>query len=153
MRREFVFGTLFAPFWGMSEGEFCAQVRVPGLLSFVWGPRRKVDSMRGRVSLVFFFQIRILCRNAIPVINAFEFVFFDILGGTSILIVYRYLRVPGWFFCGSFLMVSAGWLAGLADRLAWPDSSVTVSVIVLCLIGWLGTCFFGCPGARDILTP
>ena len=124
----------------------------PAFFSLVWGLRRKVDSMRRRVSPVFSFQIRILCRNAIPVINAFEFVFFDILGGTSILIVYRYLRVPGCFFCGSFLMVSAGWLAGLADRLAWPASSVTVSVIVLGLTGWLGTCFFGCPGPRDIST-
>ena len=95
----------------MSEGEFCAQVRVPGLLSFVWGPRRKVDSMRRCVSPVFSFQIRFLCRNAMVVINAIEFAFFDILGGTFILTVYRYLRVPGWFFWGSFLMVSAGWLA------------------------------------------
>ena len=134
----------------MSEGEFCAQARVPGLLSFVWGPRRKVDSMRRRVSPVFSFQIRIFCRNAMAVINAFAFAFFDILGGTHILIVYRYLRVPGWFFCGSFLMLSAAWLAGLADRLAWPASSVTVSVIVLGLTGWLGPCFFGCSGARDI---
>ena len=129
----------------MSEGEFCAQARVPGLLSFVWGPRRKVDSMRRRVSPVFSFQIRILCRNAMSVINAVKFAFFDILGGTPILIVYRYLRVPGCFFCGSFLMVSA-------DRLAWQNSSVAVSVIVLGLSRWLVTCFFGCSGARDIST-
>ena len=51
------------------------------------------------------------------------------------------MRVPG--------AVEAVWLAGLADRLAWPASSVTVSVIVLGLTGWLVTCFFGCPGARD----
>ena len=54
------------------------------------------------------------------------------------------MRVPG--------AVEAGWLAGLAVRLAWPASSVTVSVIVLDLSRWLVTCFFGCPGARDILT-
>ena len=57
----------------------------------------------------------------------------------------RYLRVPG--------DLLAGWLAGLADRLAWPASSVAVSVIFLGLTEWLVTCFFGCPGARDILTP
>ena len=28
-------------------------------------------------------------------VSGFEFVFFDILGGTPILIVYQYLRVPG----------------------------------------------------------
>ena len=58
--------------------------------------------------------------------------------------VCRYLRVPG--------AVEAGWLAGLADRLAWPASSVTVSVIVLGLTGWLVTCFFGCSRAGDILS-
>ena len=67
------------------------------------------------------------------VINAIELAFLHILGGTFILTVYRYLRVPGWFFCGSFLMVSAGWLAGLADRLAWlagwPAGSVEKSML------------------------
>ena len=42
-------------------------------------------------------------------------------------------------------------MAGLADRLTWQDSSVTVSVIVLGLSRWLVTCFFGCSGARDTL--
>ena len=86
----------------MSEGEFCAQARVPGLFSFVWGSRWKVDSMRRRVSPVFSFQIRIRCRNAMAVdlyaqarVSGFEFAVFDILGGTPILIVYQYLRVPG----------------------------------------------------------
>ena len=54
------------------------------------------------------------------------------------------MRVPG--------AVEAGWLAVFADRLAWPASSVTVSVIVLGLSRWLVTCFFGCSGARDTST-
>ena len=39
LRREFVFGTLLAPFLGMLEGQFCAQARLLGVFSFVWGPR------------------------------------------------------------------------------------------------------------------
>ena len=58
--------------------------------------------MRRSVSPVVSFQIRIRCRNAIDMINAFEFAVFDILGGTRILIVYHYLRVPGWFFLRQF---------------------------------------------------
>ena len=57
---------LLAPFLRMSEGEFCAQVRVLGLLSFVWGPRRKVYSMRRCVSPVFFFQIWIFAEMLWP---------------------------------------------------------------------------------------
>ena len=48
------------------------------------------------------------------------------------------------------LVTSLGWLILLL--FACPQaSSVTVSVIVLGLTGWLVTCFFGCSGARDIL--
>ena len=94
----------------MSEGEFCAQARVPGPFSFVWGPRRKVD---------------LYAQARVPGVLSRQFS--DIPGGTRILIVYHYLRVPGWFFCGSFLMLSAAWLAGLADRLAWQNCSVAVS--------------------------
>ena len=56
-----------------------------------------------------------------------------------------YLRVSG--------AVEAGWLAGLADGLALPNSSVALSVIVLGLSRWLVTCFFACSGARDTLAP
>ena len=75
------------------ESGFYAQVRVPGVL--LSNPD--------------------FCRNAVAVINAIELAFLHILGGTFILTVYRYLRVPGWFFCGSFLL--PGWLAWLTGWL------------------------------------
>ena len=65
-----------------------------------------------------------------------ESAFFGILGGTFTLTVYRYLRVPGWFFCGSFLMVSAGWLAWLTGWLGWLAGR---------LAGWLGHRLGGWP--------
>ena len=62
------------------ESGFYAQVRVPGVL--LSNPD--------------------FCRNAMAVANAIELAFFDILGGTLTLTVYRYLRVPGWFFVAVF---------------------------------------------------
>ena len=43
------------------------------------------------------------------------------------------------------------WVADSVAICVSPASSVTVSVIVLGLTGWLVTCFFGCSGARDAL--
>ena len=106
------------------ESVFYAQPRVPGVL----------------------FSNLDFCRNAMAVTNAIESAFFGILGGTFTLTVYRYLRVPGWFFCGSFLMVSAGWLAGwlagLADRLTWLAGWSAGSVIVLVAGRLAGDVFF-----------
>ena len=113
------FLVLFFHFFGVCRKANSVRRRVSPALFPLFGVHAgKWICMRRRVSPVFSFQIRILCRNAMAVINAFEFAVFDILGGTSISIVYRYLRVPGWFFCGGFLMVSDALLAGLADRLA-----------------------------------
>ena len=122
------FLVLFFHFFGVCRKANSVRRRVyPAFFPLFGVHAGKWICMRRRVSPVFSFQIRIRCRNAMAVINAFEFAVFDILGGTPILIVYHYLRVPGWFFCGSFLMFSAAWLAGLADRLAWQNCSVAVS--------------------------
>ena len=59
---------------------FYAQVRVPGGL----------------------FSNPDFCRNAMAVIFRSSQSSFDILGGTFTLTVYRYLRVPGWFFAAVF---------------------------------------------------
>ena len=102
------FLVLFFHFFGVCRKANSVRRRVSLALFPLFGVHAgKWICMRRRVAPVFSFQIRIRCRNAMAVINAFEFVVSDILGGTRILIVYRYLRVPGWFFCGSFLMLSA----------------------------------------------
>ena len=85
--------------------------------------------------------------------NTIELAFFLYSWRHLTLTVYRYLRVPGWFFCGGFLMVSAGWLAGclalLTARLGWPAGRLAPSSSWW-LPKWLGTHFFGSPGAVDV---
>ena len=94
---------LFFHFFGVCRKANSVRRRVSPALFPLFGVHAgKWICMRRRVSPVVSFQIRIRCRNAMAVdlyaqarVSGFEFAVFDILGGTPILIVYQYLRVPG----------------------------------------------------------
>ena len=71
----------FLCLWSTPESGFYAQARVPGVLF------SNPDSLPKCYFRGF------VCAGAC--LRGFEFAVFDILGGTLILIVYQYLRVPG----------------------------------------------------------
>ena len=116
MRREFVFGTFLGV---LGRWILCAGV-VFRPFFFVWGPRRKVDFVRRRVSPVFFFVSGLFFGNAEVVINdknqarfayCFMHRFFTSLSIFAWLFLF-FLRRKKHKICGFFAGFPPGWLAG-----------------------------------------
>ena len=127
MRREFVFGTLFAPAGRLRSSLF--------VLESVWGPRRKVDFVRRRVPSVFFLGSGLFFGSAEVVINdqnqaRFAYCFMHLF--SSILLIFAWLFL---FFCGDKNTLPRWLLCGLPARLAGrlAGSSSSSSFLL-----WLG---------------
>ena len=151
MRREFVFGTLFAPAGRLRSSLF--------VLESVWGPRRKVDFVRRRVPSVFFLGSGLFFGSAEVVINdqnqaRFAYCFMHLF-----LPVYQYLRGFFCFFCviktpsrgGFFAGFPPGWLAGwLGHRHRRHFYSGWVIARIGCALEFRSRRYFGSRGAEYV---